>query len=95
MMQQIYTHPYFSTNKSTPEAKRKKRNWYTNWHRGKKFASAPLLSPDEEERLIKEFLAQGIGKRYPCAATGNPMFSEDAICNDLLKQVIPIEVDDG
>jgi len=95
-MQQIYPKIYQpATKKGSPEAKRKKRNWYTNWQRGKKFASAPLLSPDEEERLIKDFLAQGKGKRYPRAATGNPMFSDDAICNDLLKQVIPIEVDDG
>ena len=95
-MQQIYPKIYQPAAKiGNPEEKRKKRNWYANWQRGKKFAGAPLLSPDEEERLIKEFLAQGKGKRYPRAATGDPMFNDDVICNDLLKQVIPIEVDDG
>lgn len=95
-MQQIYPKIYQpAPKKGNTEGKRKRKNWFANWQRGKKFAKAPSLSSDEQERLIKEFLAEGKGKRYPRAATGNPMFSDDATCNELLKQVVPIEVDDG
>jgi len=69
------------------EVKKKRINWFVNWHRGKKFAKAPILSDDEKAKAIAEFLAQGKGKKYPPGATGDPHFQDDEKCNDLLSQV--------
>jgi len=88
----IYRAPH---KKSSATARANKRTWFSNWHRARKFANVPTLSLSQEESAIKEFLAQGKGKRYPPAATGNPFFKDDEKCNELLKQMIPIEVDDG
>ena len=55
-MQQIYPKIYQpAPKKGSTEVKRKRKNWFANWQRGKKFAKAPSLSSDEQERLIKEF----------------------------------------
>ena len=69
------------------EVKKKRINWFNNYQRGKKFAKAPTLSDDAKAKAIEEFLAQGKGKKYPPAATGDPHFEDDEKCNALLSQV--------
>ena len=71
------------------------QGFFNSKRRSKRFAKVPMLSTEEENQAILNFLNAGKGKRYPPATTLDISFKDDKVCQTLLAQATKIEIKDG